>query len=31
VRRAYLARGLAATGGDRRVGEWSLLALGRPA
>jgi ribosomal protein L11 methyltransferase len=31
VRRAYLARGLVPTGGDRRVAEWSLLALGRPA
>ncbi len=32
VRRAYVARGLAPLeGGDRRQGEWSLLALERPA
>ncbi|HET8539172.1 MAG TPA: 50S ribosomal protein L11 methyltransferase [Anaeromyxobacter sp.] len=32
VRRAYLALGLArVAGGDRREGEWSLLALERPA
>jgi ribosomal protein L11 methyltransferase len=32
VRRAYVARGLAPLpGGDRREGEWSLLALERPA
>ncbi len=32
VRRAYVARGLAPLpGGDRRDGEWSLLALERPA
>ncbi len=32
VRRAYVARGLAPVpGGDRRQGEWSLLALERPA
>ena len=32
VRRAHVAQGLAPVpGGDRRQGEWSLLALGRPA
>ncbi len=32
VRRAYVARGLSpVSGGDRREGEWSLLALERPA